>query len=548
MEEALARIQLMGPFKIFLTDGQDATPSSARACAIIAMLATAENHEHSRKWLESILWSKRNPEQASGSLRQALTRIRKIGQMTSIQADVLVSDRQTVALTPGIFTIQDFNAFFASDAESFLEGMHIRDEAFQAWREGFIEQLKQTLRPVPNLTMSPASRLLVECAGKRTSQQTDACEEVVLANYSALKLGQSVAETVGADCIVKADESENPKSSMSNADFRINCHIVRDNDANHLLVDIKSCHTDKLIYSDDIKLAANLPFNDNGIDFHRLSFDAGEAVLENAVRTMPVGDPRSAARDFQHRAIREIFRFDKASMMNADHYLDLAYSLEPNAVFLAWKALIRTIQAIELFETDIDTLKSQAQTLVEQCMLEGANNPLVLSLIALVQVMLFDDEEFAIDLATPALKKNPSSAFALQAMAASRMVFGDNETAYEQSQRSRAIAQGSAFRHWWDLYHCLACTASARFAEALKMAELASRRSPRFRPPLRQMISLYTHFGEPEKALDAARRLALIEPDFCIENFVSNFDYPNRTLRNAGLLDLDYEHLREFGT
>ncbi|MCV6548292.1 MAG: hypothetical protein OIF56_13600 [Cohaesibacter sp.] len=546
MPQTLAKIQLFGPFKVLLHDGSDITPRSVRACALLAILATSQEYERSRRWLESNLWSDRAPEQASGSLRQALMAIRKIFKDGT---KPLISNRQIVALAPNIFEI----ALPLGDPDQtnleFLEGMHIQDQAFQAWHK----EMQTHFDAERQLHMAEQGdipqRLTIRCTGtteQSSGQNQDKKTETqdqLLAQHASYRLGQSIVDSMDADCIIAQSASTCAPAIPRKADIDLTCNLIDNGGAKLLMMNIASCHNQQLLYSDTIKLDTKIPFME-GINFHRLGFDAAESVMEKAARSMPEGDPRRTARQHQQRAIREIFHFDQTSLASADHNLDLAYSLEPNPVFLAWKALIRTIQLVERFDQDTEALKMQAQILVEQCLYEGTSNPLVLSLLALVQVMMFGDEDFAVDLATPALEKNPSSAFALQAMAATRLIGGDSKRAYDYSRQSHKIAQGSAFRHWWDLYHCLSCIANNQYEEALKMAEAAARRSPRFRPPLRQLISLYTYFGQTQKAHDAAHKLLYLEPSFDIEVFITNKDYPNRTLRNSGLLALDYEHLR----
>ncbi len=541
MSQSIVKLQLFGPFKVFLQDGQDVTPSSIRACALLAMLASSNTHERSRRWLEANLWSDRAPEQASGSLRQALMVIRKILPDGPL---LLNTNRQTVALAPDVFDIQSLEDISSGGSMEFLEGMCIPDAAFQIWHQDMQSFFRSVKRPVTHDVAGTRQPLTIRCNALPDAKAEENSQNFLIARHSSFQLGQSIIETVGAECLVSKSVGTE-KVAKRRADLDLTCNIISGTDDDFLVMDIASCHNQQLLYSGTIKLASTMPL-DADLEFQRLSFDAAEAVMEKTAQSLAGEDPRRIARHHQYNAIQDIFRFDRASLLSADHSLDMAYSNEPNPVFLAWKALIRTVQAVELFEPNVNVLQRQAQILIEQCLYEGTNNSVVLSLLALVQVMLFGDEEYAIDLATPALEKNPSNAFALQAMAATRLICGDSKSAYDYSLRSRKIAQGSAFRHWWDLYHCLSCIANERYEEALKMAETAARRSPRFRPPLRQMISLYTYFGETEKAHRAASRLLYLEPGFNIEKFLTNINYPNRTLRNSGLLKLDYDHLRDF--
>lgn len=126
-------IRLMGQFQVQDATRRDYTPRSAKARAILALLCQTPGHCRPRRWLEARLWSDRGAEQASGSLRQALTELRKtLGPL----ADHLHSDRDQVML-------KDFVTDLDEDPEAarralihgreFLEGIDILDAAFREW-------------------------------------------------------------------------------------------------------------------------------------------------------------------------------------------------------------------------------------------------------------------------------------------------------------------------------------------------------------------------------------------------------------------------------
>lgn len=138
-------IRMIGVFEVRDEAGQDCTPRGAKSRALLAMLARTPGHRRPRRWLEARLWSDRGQEQASGSLRQALTELRKtLGPL----ADRLTSDRDCVALVDFSTDLtQDPLAARAALAQGreFLEGIDIIDPAFNLWlgeeRQRVAEQL-----------------------------------------------------------------------------------------------------------------------------------------------------------------------------------------------------------------------------------------------------------------------------------------------------------------------------------------------------------------------------------------------------------------------
>jgi hypothetical protein len=126
-------IRLMGQFQVQDATGADRTPRGAKARAILALLCQTPDHCRPRRWLETRLWSDRGQEQASGSLRQALTELRKaLGPL----AENLLSDRDCVTLR-GVATdldqAPDSVRLAMSHGREFLEGIDIIDAAFCEW-------------------------------------------------------------------------------------------------------------------------------------------------------------------------------------------------------------------------------------------------------------------------------------------------------------------------------------------------------------------------------------------------------------------------------
>lgn len=125
-------IRMIGVFEVRDDTGQDRTPRGAKARALLALLARTPGNRRPRRWLEARLWSDRGQEQASGSLRQALTELRKaLGPL----ADRLTSDRDCVALAGFRSDLSDAAAASRALAQGreFLEGIDILDPGFVLW-------------------------------------------------------------------------------------------------------------------------------------------------------------------------------------------------------------------------------------------------------------------------------------------------------------------------------------------------------------------------------------------------------------------------------
>lgn len=126
-------IRMIGVFEVRDGAGQDRTPRGSKARALLAMLCRTPGHRRPRRWLEARLWSDRGQEQASGSLRQALTELRKALGPLAARLD---SDRDCIGLA-GVTSDLDRDPVAARAAlasgREFLEGIDIVDTAFNAW-------------------------------------------------------------------------------------------------------------------------------------------------------------------------------------------------------------------------------------------------------------------------------------------------------------------------------------------------------------------------------------------------------------------------------
>jgi hypothetical protein len=159
-------IRMIGVFEVRDAAGRDYTPRGSKARALLAMLCQTQGHCRPRRWLEARLWSDRGQEQASGSLRQALTELRKaLGPL----AGHLTSDRDCVTLS-GVTNdlASDLAAARAklSSGREFLEGIDIVDAAFKVWlteeRQRIAAQLVEVAPVAETRALAPFTLRLAE--------------------------------------------------------------------------------------------------------------------------------------------------------------------------------------------------------------------------------------------------------------------------------------------------------------------------------------------------------------------------------------------------
>jgi len=121
----MLRLKIYGRFRLANGLGGEIPIKSKKARALLAYLALPPGKRRAREELATLLWSDRGDEQARGSLRQALSGLRR--DLGAAAAALGVTD-EAVVLDAGKVTVEA-----AAAGEELLEGLSINDPAFDEW-------------------------------------------------------------------------------------------------------------------------------------------------------------------------------------------------------------------------------------------------------------------------------------------------------------------------------------------------------------------------------------------------------------------------------
>ena len=122
----MLRLRLFGRFRAEDALGNEITIKSRKARALLAYLALPPGKPRNREQLATLLWSDRGDEQARGSLRQALSGLRR--DLGNGLAEALRIGDDAVSLDPEHVVVES-----RSSGDELLEGLHINDPAFDEW-------------------------------------------------------------------------------------------------------------------------------------------------------------------------------------------------------------------------------------------------------------------------------------------------------------------------------------------------------------------------------------------------------------------------------
>jgi TolB-like protein/Tfp pilus assembly protein PilF len=135
-----ATLHLLGGFHLVGADGEPIGLSANKTRMMLAFLAVPANATHTREKLAALLWGDRGEDQARGSLRSALSEIRR-----ALGKDALTDDNGAVGLRQNYLTtdydilvsmrksdaeVKDFSTIYAGE---FLAGHEIESDEYQVW-------------------------------------------------------------------------------------------------------------------------------------------------------------------------------------------------------------------------------------------------------------------------------------------------------------------------------------------------------------------------------------------------------------------------------
>jgi TolB-like protein len=133
------RMDLIGPFGFYNTQGKRIPVTSKKTIALLALLAASPNGVRTRNWLQMMLWGTRDIIQAQSSLRRELSTLVKLLEASGGEY-LLLRESQRVQLCLNNIDVDCLTLAMAAKEEfttekgDFLEGIDLKDcEEFEEW-------------------------------------------------------------------------------------------------------------------------------------------------------------------------------------------------------------------------------------------------------------------------------------------------------------------------------------------------------------------------------------------------------------------------------
>lgn len=510
-------ISLYGPVRITDADEADKTPRGDKTQALVALLMTGNGQTRTRAWLKAKLWSDRAPDQASGSLRQAIYELRLA---LGTDDHVLIADRQRVALDPG-------GAQCAPRPEgpghTFLEGLDVNDPEFSTWltEERAARSDPGPTPPGPALALHPIGPLTLELD---VAPVPDEDAAVVQACVDAL--ARELEERALAAVRLVDDAS----TGSDTVDIALSFRFLPD--PRLLRCEMRSRRNGRHLFAQSLHLPNRELDVGLQIDFARLMVQAIEAVTNAALRQAVAVDDSTYD---MHRAVRGIFGFSARDIQMAE---DLLARFGPDTpAALGWQVFLRMVAHVERVNGDSPDFEAELDELVQRALAAAPRNTIVLAAASHACIKVLDRPDDAVILAERALRESVYNPFALDVLADALLLKGRHSEALAAAKTAQRVGQSTSMSHFFDMGLCLAHVANGNLQDALVLARQAAALSPSFRPALRYATILNAALGDLDAAQHSLRRLQKIEPDFSIARVQGDHGYPVATLRSAGVTD-----------
>lgn len=538
----MLKFQLLGPFALYDSDGVDRRPKLKKSRAILAFLAATPGHRHSRSWLQSLLWSDRQHEQALSSLRTALNDIRKhLGPY----GNALKTDHEEVALEPAMFRVDLADIDGDRPHLGFLEGFDIAHaEKFEDWlRE---RRMEYDERP-PKGEGAPASAFqnvyapfsrakvllashgsdisavtriqcetLVDCLAKSTEDL--ALGEVIDGRRSGTTLDEFLTEARRTECsLVLVSEAAESKAGAI---------------ARLKVIETESKH---LVWSQSLVGREALDLDD--LATIRVVAEFIDVIFDKQLKTGRQSNADPSPSQLGVSGVNHIFKLGAQNYETAEALLKLAHESDQRGTHLAWRAYLRTFLLCEREFGSRETVIEEGTALARRALEKEPHNSMVLALCAHVETMLHRSYRSALDLSERALRLNRCNPLAWATIGVAQAYLGETAEGFRNSQIGSRLATGSCYSFQTEAWSMVTGVLAGKFDAACAHAEMSHSKAPDFAPPLRFLTALHCMAGDFERAHRAAERLRAREPDFTMD-MLREDGYPAASLRMGKVLDV----------
>lgn len=507
-------IKVIGPFDVVSKDGTSCRPKRRKECALLAILALTKGHRQTRNWLQTHLWSDRSDQQSAGSLRHALSNLRKI------LPDAICADRSDIWLDQAIVEFDYLSEGIIQPSEELLQGIDIRDESFDDW----LREMRQWF---------DASR---ETAVAFPSHLTKPTERQIIFDVSHVNGGRSGCDEIADRLVDALIERARNLGSSSLCDYRYlgGSHLIPGpqdikvvvrvgvNRGDGVVTAAASNSFGKILWQFRRELTAYI-----GQGFKYLEYDIVQQFQDFLVFNEEIvrrsDEAQLLAETHAFNAFRGIACPGTVGIREMERSARLAAEINPSGLNLA----LAGMGQLFLLGERIGTIPSlgRVQDKFRQAVVRDPTNALVRSFTGHATSYLFRDFSNGLRFTSEAIKLAPGNAICWGYYGLSCAYSGKFREARQAVANFRRLGKYSLVQPISESYSCFVHLLAGELSEAVRFGERALSGVPNFRPAVMDLSVAYAHLGQTEDARGLLNRLFEREPDLTIEMFRSP-EYP----------------------
>lgn len=509
-------------------DGAVLSTPGRKECGVLALLALSPERRRTRVYLQDKLWSDRPSEKAQANLRRALSNIRN---HLGAHRNILQSDNRAVWLAPSV------QIRISSDPhdESFLSELAIDDPEFQEWLRTSVFPPDRTPRDQEDFSLStqfrsppkglPTHILLLQAE----RLYGDAEQEILAALLDVLSehFSQLGPITVQRPAFVCQNGTEVETGAKPDLIIELETSITAGKGT--VSARLTTSAGRYFLWAGRTRFAYSPGRSDLDTELLQFINHIVTATLERSFQRF------RGSKFFQiQHAGALLFTGQRRDLRAAETLLQaINPGQDGDGLVAAWRSFGRLTNALEFGEWSND-LTHEANELASAALKVGQTNPLILALVAQVEMKLNGDPERAAYLSGRAMSFGSNNAYALSAASHAATLLGDINRSYDLAIRAQAMARGLPHEFIWQMQRALAALAAGRLDESWEHFRLSHLGMSRYRPALRYLSALSLMRGDAAAATRFEQKLKRLEQGFDLSK-LKDPTYPVDTLRAIGL-------------
>lgn len=520
-------VHLIGPLRIRTRDGFDCTPGGSVRKALFALLILSDRGTRSRAALQELLWAGRDPRRAAGSLRSALSSLRR--ELAPLGEDILETDTDTVTLNRARLGV-DIDQYRSGAlpmpdpdrAPDLLEGLDVGSEAredFEDWLRLERSAWADLLDSPPDLSaraaapaapsgerQSPGLGLLSVVGDGLAPGLVPLCDEVLdfIAAETRVLCGSDIYDhRDGLSQRFTVGDAPGPA-------YLLQLHVRPLDSGAHLTLKVIETASRRALWNHRVACP------DPGmLNMHHpvMAEFMSETIEHLATTILPGTEPGRGALYAPYQSLNMMFSLAPDAQVRAGTLLQSAWSETGDPVHLGLLSYLDTFKVGESWGRAVGNHPETAD-MAREGLSAGAFNGLYLTTAGYALFYLTDNTELAADMLMRAVEVAPAQAMAWDHLALFWHAQGRRDKARAAADRAVALGRFSPLRFAYDTTLSMVAHAEGDYESAIRFGRRALDRRPEYSSALRYVTAGLGLTGRVAEAEQMAQRILRLDPTF----------------------------------